>query len=650
MAMATPQSRRLVRLLWAGYLSVLLSLAALGSVQAQDGEPGFANAARLGNILVDGLSIGYVDDGTTTSYTGPTVGHCASSTPVTVFIGSYASYLQASVNGSPPVSVSYSSGSSASVNANLNFGDNLLTVDSFANGDTMRYDITVRREAATSNADLGNLTISGSTLDSAFDSANTSYTASVSTDRITLTPTTADCSTVTVNGAAVASGSPSGAIALSLGSNAIPVLVTAQDGTTKAYTVTVTRIMSADANLAGLSLSAGSLSPAFGSATFDYTASVAYSVSSVTVTSTPASSTATVTVNGTAVPNASASAPIALAVGANVITVRATAEDGAITKTYSVLVTRAPSVDLSALALSSGSLSPAFASGTSTYTVSVANAVASLSVTPTAFDANVVLTVNGTAVANASASDAIALSVSSNTLTVVVAAQGGSPTRTYTVVVTRAAAAEHFNNDTGQATCNEGNNQVACTPANSGDTATMPRQDGRFGRDAAARARVLPKTGAGAAGFDYTRVCMSGELAGQGVCPFSPARGTAPNDWACTKDHVTGLTWSLASSALYTWADAASTYPAALNAARHCGYTTGWRLPTRRELLSIVHSGVRNPAIDSAYFPNMVVLYWSADTYVPIPARAWIVDFIDGRTDHYQKQDNLSALLVRSGQ
>jgi len=54
-------------------------------------------------------------------------------------------------------------------------------------------------------------------------------------------------------------------------------------------------------------------------------------------------------------------------------------------------------------------------------------------------------------------------------------------------------------NDTGQTAClSEGNfySVGACTPANSGDAASFPCQDGRFGRDAAAAAGVLPKTGA----------------------------------------------------------------------------------------------------------------------------------------------------------
>ncbi len=40
----------------------------------------------------------------------------------------------------------------------------------------------------------------------------------------------------------------------------------------------------------------------------------------------------------------------------------------------------------------------------------------------------------------------------------------------------------------------------------------------------------------------------------------------------------------------------------AVNAAALCSYTD-WRLPTYRELFSLVHFGVHDPSIDTSYFP-----------------------------------------------
>lgn len=97
------------------------------------------------------------------------------------------------------------------------------------------------------NADLSVLTLSSGALAPAFDAATTGYTASVSTS-ITVTPTAAQANAtieVRVNGGSyspVTSGSPSGTLALNVGSNTIDIQVTAQDTTTiKVYTVTVTR-------------------------------------------------------------------------------------------------------------------------------------------------------------------------------------------------------------------------------------------------------------------------------------------------------------------------------------------------------------------------------------------------------------------------
>jgi hypothetical protein len=92
---------------------------------------------------------------------------------------------------------------------------------------------------------------------------------------------------------------------------------------------------------------------------------------------------------------------------------------------------------LSNLALSSGSLSPAFASSTTNYTAVVANAVNALTVIPALTESAASVKVNGVAVASGSASGSIPLSVGSNTLTVLVTAQDGTTTKTYTVTVTR---------------------------------------------------------------------------------------------------------------------------------------------------------------------------------------------------------------------
>lgn len=213
-----------------------------------------------------------------------------------------------------------------------------------------------------------------------------------------------------------------------------------------------------------------------------------------------------------------------------------------------------------------------------------------------------------------------------------------------------AAAPAQALNDSGQAACYDGSALGACTAGNSGDAATWPRQDGRFGRDAAASAGSLAKTGGGAAGFDFTRVCLSGEIAGQGACPASPVMGGNADDWYCTKDNVTGLVWAIGSPS-GAWADA-NAAAAAANAASRCGFGSGWRLPARRELLSLVHHGVAygigNPAIDSDYFPATSGAYWSADTSALDAAQRWVVNFDTNATGTLAATSPTNYRLVRS--
>ncbi len=207
-------------------------------------------------------------------------------------------------------------------------------------------------------------------------------------------------------------------------------------------------------------------------------------------------------------------------------------------------------------------------------------------------------------------------------------------------------------NDTGQTTCT--------TNANCAAT----QEDGRYGRDAAQAAGALPaKLGGGAAGFDFSCVLWNGTVingpnctAGLTANTGAAASTTPTTDWACTKDNVTGLVWSLQTVSGLTWSAAMNTAIAGrpipvANAAGRCGYSTGWRLPTRRELLSIVRHGASNPAIDGNYFPaTAIYYYWSSDAYARNAAGAWSVFFGDGHAYAYGKTITSRVRLVRSGQ
>jgi hypothetical protein len=105
--------------------------------------------------------------------------------------------------------------------------------------------LSVTYTVPSNNANLNGLTLSSGTLSPVFNSAITSYSASVGNgvSSLDITPTVADSTaTIKVNSVNATSGTPA-SIALNPGPNQINVEVTAQDGTVKTYTVTATLII-----------------------------------------------------------------------------------------------------------------------------------------------------------------------------------------------------------------------------------------------------------------------------------------------------------------------------------------------------------------------------------------------------------------------
>ena len=195
----------------------------------------------------------------------------------------------------------------------------------------------------------------------------------------------------------------------------------------------------------------------------------------------------------------------------------------------------------------------------------------------------------------------------------------------------------------------------------------------------------------------YTKISNSGA-----VLPHTATLGNGENDWACTRDNKTGLTWEVKiddgglrdKDWQYSWYEPnpninggfegyqsgdsdvvlgicsgsdcdTYAYKNKVNKTKLCG-AANWRMPTVDELMTLVKcsdgkydtdascinsQSVSAPTINSTYFPNTVSdLYWSSSPYDTgdfshITAR--FVDFYHGSSLISTKNEYFFVRLVR---
>lgn len=120
----------------------------------------------------------------------------------------------------------------------------------------------------------------------------------------------------------------------------------------------------------------------------------------------------------------------------------------------------------------------------------------------------------------------------------------------------------------------------------------------------------------------YLVRCVRGPVSvGTSGCRFTISGGTA-------QDPGTGLTWQrIAPTATFTWAAAMAYCPTVTDDGG------GWRLPSIKELLTLVDNTRYNPAIDVATFSNTSDAFWSATPQPGSSASAWNVRFYLGESD-----------------
>ena len=148
-----------------------------------------------------------------------------------------------------------------------------------------------------------------------------------------------------------------------------------------------------------------------------------------------------------------------------------------------------------------------------------------------------------------------------------------------------------------------------------------------------------------------------------GEYTINPMSYTPDNTVGAVTDINTGLMWQKCSvgqnndlgcsgtATTSTW-DQAQTICGNLS----LGGYSDWRLPSKRELITIVDYGVAypGPTIEQAYFPSTVAgnasLYWTSTPYAGNATDAWYTSFDYGSVYHSNKATNYYVRCVRGGQ
>lgn len=180
----------------------------------------------------------------------------------------------------------------------------------------------------------------------------------------------------------------------------------------------------------------------------------------------------------------------------------------------------------------------------------------------------------------------------------------------------------------------------------------------------------------------YTKIANNGS-----VLSDDAKLGTAPTDWACTKDNKTGLIWEVKTTdgGLRDWKSYYSWYKPDGDNGGYAGYQNGnghpewckgsdcdtyaftnavnaqglcgakdWRMPTIDELKGLLTktSQTNQPQneklyIDPIYFPNTKYWFWSSSPNANGSGNAWIVGFGYGDADDGVKNYYNNVRLVR---
>ena len=279
-------------------------------------------------------------------------------------------------NATPTDSKATVSGTTCSLNSSSTVCKVVVKAE---DGTTQTYSVTVNKkntqeETKSSDATLKSLDVSGYTLSPKFSKNTTTYSMTVKNNiaslKVDAVPTDSKAK-VTITGNSN----------WKVGVNPIKIKVTAEDGTTKVYTVNVTRKAdtskpssdpktddedekSNDSYLKDIIISDGIISPKFDKNKTEYSITVPYEVTKLNLDYIKSNDKATVKVRGNS----------DFKVGeVNTVTIDVTAEDGSL-RTYTINVTRSDKKsnnDLEDIIIEEGDLDPDFDPDKTEYTVDI---------------------------------------------------------------------------------------------------------------------------------------------------------------------------------------------------------------------------------------------------------------------------------------
>ena len=107
-------------------------------------------------------------------------------------------------------------------------------------------------------------------------------------------------------------------------------------------------------------------------------------------------------------------------------------------------------------------------------------------------------------------------------------------------------------------------------------------------------------------------------------------------------DKVTNLMWQKENER-YNW-DTALNFCNNLTLADY----SDWRLPSKKELMSILNYGTYSPSIDQTFFPDTGIwYYWTSTDHAYDPSNAWLIWFLYGTAFYDNKGSNQDVRCVR---